>query len=44
MIKPKNKRAGIMVSNFIDKHSGFLAIMDDKYEVAKQSNMYVYEF
>lgn len=35
MIKPKSKGAGIMVSNFIDEHNGFLAFNDEEYERAK---------
>ena len=35
MMKPKSKGAGIMVSDFIDEHNGFLALTA---EVAKASN------
>ena len=38
MIKPKSKGAGIMVSDFIDEKSGFLAFSDDEYEEVKISN------
>ena len=38
MMKPKSKGAGIMVSDFIDKHNVFLALSDDEYQAAKQSN------
>ena len=37
-IKPKSKGAGIMVSDFIDEKSGFLAFSDDEYEEANISN------
>ena len=37
-IKPKSKGAGIMVSDFIDEHSGFLAFSDEEYEKAKEIN------
>ena len=32
MMKPKSKGAGIMVSDFIDEHNGFLALNDEEYE------------
>ena len=35
MMKPKSKGAGIMVSDFIDEHNGFLALSDDEYQAAK---------
>ena len=38
MIKPKSKGAGIMVSDFVDKHNGFLDLTAEEYEVAKASN------
>ena len=38
MMKPKSKGAGIMVSDFIDEHNGFLALSDDEYQAAKDSN------
>ena len=38
MIKPKSKGAGIMVSDFVDEHNGFLALTAEEYEVAKASN------
>ena len=38
MMKPKSKGAGIMVSDFIDEHNGFLTLSDDEYEAAKASN------
>ena len=38
MIKPKSRRAGIMVSDFIDEHNGFLALSDEEYNTAKESN------
>ena len=38
MMKPKGKGSGIMVSDFIDEHNGFLALTDEEYEAAKQAN------
>ena len=38
MMKPKSKGAGIMVSDFIDEHNGFLALTDDEYETAQASD------
>jgi len=38
VMKPKSKGAGIMVSDFIDEHNGFLALSDEEYERAKQEN------
>ena len=38
MMKPKSKGAGIMVSDFIDEHSGFLSLTDEEYERAKIMN------
>ena len=35
MIKPKSKGAGIMVSDIIDDHNGFLALSDEEHEKAK---------
>ena len=29
MMKPKSKGAGIMISDFIDEHDGFLALNDE---------------
>ena len=36
MIRPKSRGAGIMVSDFIDEHSGFLAFSNEEYEHAKR--------
>ena len=33
-IQPKTKGAGIMVSDFVDQHSGFLRITDDEHHLA----------
>ena len=38
MLKPKSKGSGIMVSDFIDEHNGFLALSDAEYEVAKSND------
>jgi len=35
MMKPKGKGAGIMISAFIYKHHGFLALNDEEYECVK---------
>ena len=35
MMKPKSRGSGIMVSDFIDEHSGFLALTEAEYNVAK---------
>ena len=34
-IKPKGKGAGIMVSDFIDEHNGYLRLNDEEFEQAK---------
>ena len=44
MMKPKSKGAGIMVSDFINEHNGFLALSDDEYEGAKPSNPNIYRY
>ena len=38
MMKPKSRGAGIMLSDFIDEYSGFLAFTDEEYERAKTMN------
>ena len=38
MMKKKSKGAGIMVSDFIDEHDGFLALSDEEYQAAKVTN------
>ena len=35
ILKPKSQGAGIMVSDFIEEHSGYLHLLDQKYEEAK---------
>ena len=35
-MKPKSRGAGIMISDFIDEHSGLLSLTDEEYERAKQ--------
>lgn len=37
-MKPKSKGAGIMVSDFINEHNGFLALTDDEYKRAAEVN------
>lgn len=48
ILKQKSKVAGIMVSDFIHNHNGFLALNDAEYEEAKKSKpsmkMYAREF
>ena len=47
-MKPKSKGAGIMVSDFVDQHHGFLAFSSDQYERVKETDpdlpMYAREF
>ena len=38
IIKPKSKGAGIMISDFVDEHQGFLALTDGEHQLAKQSD------
>ena len=35
VIQPKTKGAGVMVSDFIDQHRGFLQLTDDEHQVVK---------
>ena len=48
MMKPKSKGAGIMVSDFVDQHHGFLAFSSEQYERVKETDpdlpMYAREF
>ena len=48
MMKPKSKGAGIMVSDFVDQHPGFLAFSSEQYERVKETDpdfpMYAREF
>ena len=37
VLKPKGQGRGIMVSDFIDEHNGFLALTDVEYEQGKQT-------
>ena len=39
MMRLKSKGAGIMVSDFIDNHSGFLALNDEEYDRSKAANL-----
>ena len=34
VLQPKTKGAGIMVSNFVDQHSGYLRLSDEEYTLA----------
>ena len=38
ILRPKSKGAGIMVSDFIDEHNGYLRLSDDEYEQFKESH------
>ena len=38
VIRPKTKGSGIMVSDFIDQHSGFLRLTDEEYELARATD------
>ena len=38
ILRPKSKGAGIMVSDFIDEHNGYLRLSDDEYEHFKESH------
>ena len=44
IVKPKSKGAGIIVSDFIDEHNDFLALSDDKYQAAKESNPQIHPY
>lgn len=37
-MKPKSRGAGIMISDYIDEHSGFLCLTDQEYERMKETN------
>ena len=37
IIKPEDQGHGIMVSDFIDEHNGFLALTDNEYEQGKET-------
>ena len=44
MLKPKSKGSGIMVSDFIDEHNGFLALSDEEHDKAKVSNPRIHKY
>ena len=44
MMKPKSKGAGIMVSDFIDEHSGFLALSDAEYYQVKTTKPHLRKY
>ena len=44
MMKPKSKGAGIMVSDFIDEHNGFLALSDDEHDAVKASKPHIRKY
>lgn len=35
MLRPKSKDYGIMVSDFIDEHNGYLALTEEEFQRAK---------
>ena len=35
ILRPKSKGAGIMVSDFIEEHNGYLHLSDEEYERSK---------
>ena len=44
MINPKTKRSGIMVSDFIDEHNGFLALSDEEHDRVKGLNVRIHKY
>ena len=38
IIQPKTKWSGIMVSDFVDAHSGFLLLTETEHDLAKAAN------
>lgn len=38
IIQPKIKGSGIMVSDFVDVHSGFLQLLDTEHDLAKTTD------
>ena len=44
MMKPKSRGAGIMVSDFVDEHNGFLALSDAEHDRAKASNPRIHKY
>ena len=44
MLKPKSKGSGIMVSDFIDEHNGFLAFSDEEHDRAKALNPRIHKY
>ncbi len=38
MLRPKSKGSGIMVSDFVDERSGYLALTDDEFTEARKTN------
>jgi len=38
LIRPKGQGRGIMVSDFIEKHGGYLRLSNEEYEAAKDSH------
>ena len=37
-LRPKSRGAGIMVSDFIDEHNGYLRLTDEEYEESKTAH------
>ena len=44
MLKPKSKGSGIMVSDIIDEHNGFLALSDEEHDRAKALNRRIHKY
>ena len=44
LLRPKNKGAGIMISDFIDEHTGFLAFSDEEYDSVKVSHPHIRKY
>ena len=44
MMKKKSTEAGIMVSDLIDEHNGFLALSDEEYQAAKATNPNIHPY
>ena len=44
MMKPKSRGAGIMVSDFVDEHNGFLALSDAEYDEVKATKPHLHKY
>ena len=43
-MKPKSKGVGIMVSDFVDEHNGFLTLSDAEFDWAKTLNPRIHKY